>query len=104
MKQLLKPLFCRDTMHMVSNVRVDLKDGGSTASLTAYAQAQHCPPGRGREPDSPKFMTGGEYFVDLVKESDGLWKIKKWTMKAIWYQGDRSIIHRPGRDETVATS
>jgi hypothetical protein len=25
-----------DTMHMISNVRVDVKDGASTASLTAY--------------------------------------------------------------------
>jgi molybdopterin synthase catalytic subunit len=40
-------------------------------------------------------MSGGEYFVDLVKERDGLWKIKKWTMKVIWSQGDRSIIQRP---------
>jgi hypothetical protein len=85
-----------DTMHMISNVRVDVKDGASTASLTAYGQAQHCLPGKGRDPNSPKFMSGGEYFVDLVKERDGLWKIKKWTMKVIWSQGDRSIIQRPG--------
>ena len=43
-----------DTTHMISNVRVDVKDGADTASLTANAMAQHCPPGRGKEPDGPK--------------------------------------------------
>lgn len=83
---------------MISNVRVDIKDS-TTASLTAYAQAQHCPPGRGAEPDSPKLMTGGEYLMDLVKdEEDGLWKIEKWALKVIWMQGDRSVMQRPGQD------
>jgi hypothetical protein len=36
------------TMHTVSNVGVDVKPGADTASLTAYALAQHCPPGRGK--------------------------------------------------------
>jgi hypothetical protein len=39
------------TMHTVSSVRVDVKPGAYTASLTAYALAQHCLPGRGKEPD-----------------------------------------------------
>jgi hypothetical protein len=86
-----------DTTHMVSNVRVDVKYGASTSSLTAYALAQHCPPGKGVEPGSPKFLTASEYFVDLVKDnSDGLWKIKKFTMKIIWTQGDASVMQRPG--------
>ncbi|KAK9364639.1 hypothetical protein V1509DRAFT_572598 [Lipomyces kononenkoae] len=85
-----------DTTHTVSNIRVDLKDGASTASLTAHAVAQHCPPGRGKEPDGPKFLSGSTYFIDLVKdESDGLWKIAKYAMKIIWTQGDASVMHRP---------
>jgi hypothetical protein len=85
-----------DTTHMISNVRVDVKDGASTASLAAYAMAQHCPPGRGTEPDGPKFTTGSTYSLNLVKdESDGLWKIKKFAMKVIWRQGDRSVMQRP---------
>ena len=83
-----------DTTHIISNVRVDIKDGASTASLTAKAIAQHCPPDKGGEPDSLYLMTGAMYFIDLVKnEGDGLWKAKKWVMKLIWRQGDRVAMH-----------
>lgn len=85
-----------DTMHMISNVRVEVKDGADTASLTAYALAQHCPPGRGKEPDAPKYLVGGEYAMDLVRdEADGLWKIKKWVFNIIWRQGDASVMQSP---------
>ncbi len=85
-----------DTTHMISNVRVDVRDGADTASLTAYALAQHCPPGKGKEPDAPKYLVGGEYWIDLVRdEGDGLWKIKKWVLDVIWRQGDASVMQRP---------
>jgi hypothetical protein len=84
-----------DTQHIISNIRVDVKDGADTASLTAYAMAQHCPPGKGREVDAPKYLVGGEYFIDLVRDDeDGLWKIKKFVLKAIWTQGDASVMGR----------
>ena len=82
---------------MISNVRVDVKDGADTAFLTAYALAQHCPPGKGIEPDGPKLLVGSEYLVDLVKdEGDGLWKIKKWVLNVSWRQGDASVMQTPG--------
>ncbi|KIX03233.1 uncharacterized protein Z518_06785 [Rhinocladiella mackenziei CBS 650.93] len=85
-----------DTTHMISNVRVDVKDGANTASLTAYALAQHCPPGKGKEPDAPKYLVGGEYWMDLMRdEGDGLWKIKKWVLDVIWTQGDASVMQKP---------
>jgi SnoaL-like domain len=86
-----------DTTHIISNARVDVKDGASTSSLTATTLTQHCPPGRGTEPDSPKFLTGSTHFLDLVKDkSNGSWKIEKWIMKTIWRQGDNSVMQRPG--------
>ena len=86
-----------DTTHMISNVRVDVKDGASIASLTAYALAQHCPPGKGAEPGGLKYLTASTYALDLVEdESDGLWKIEKFVMKIIWTQGDRSVMQMPG--------
>jgi len=95
--QVLDQVGPMDTTHMISNVRVAVKDGAGTASLTAYALAQHCPPGRGKEPDGPKFLVGGEYWIDLVRdEGDGLWKIKKWVLNVIWRQGDASVMQRPG--------
>jgi hypothetical protein len=84
-----------DTQHIISNVRVDVKEGANTASLWAYAMAQHCPPGKGRETDGPKYLVGGEYALDLVKDDgDGLWKIKKFVLKIIWKQGDALVMGR----------
>jgi hypothetical protein len=95
--QVLSHVGPMDTTHMISNVRVNHKDGEDIASLTAYALAQHCPPRRGKEPDGPKYLTGGEYTVDLLKDDgDGLWKIKKWILDIVWLQGDRSVMKRPG--------
>ncbi len=83
-----------DTTHTITNIRIDVKDGADTASLTANALAQHCPPGRGKEPNGPKLLVGGEYRIDLVKVEDGLWKIKKWVLDIIWRQGDASVMER----------
>lgn len=95
--QLLDHVGPMDTTHMTSNVRVDIKDGADTAFLTAYALGQHCPPGKGKEPDAPKYLVGGENWVDLIRdEGDGLWKIKKWVLNVIWRQGDASVMQRPG--------
>ena len=82
-----------DTTHMLSNVRVNLEEGASTASLTAYALVQHARAGEGIDPESPKYLVAGEYYVELVKdETDGLWKIKKWIRDAQWKHGDRSVM------------
>jgi len=87
-----------DTTHSISNIRVDVKDGADTASLTAYALAQHCPPGRGQELDGPKLLVGGEYSIDLVRDdADGLWKMTKWVLDVVWRQGDRSVM--PGHGQ-----
>lgn len=94
--QLLDFVGPMDTTHTISNVRVDIKDGASTASLHAYALAQHCPKGKGVDLDGQKYLVASTYFVNLVKDkSDGLWKIKRWEMKTIWRQGDRSVMQRP---------
>ncbi|KAJ5851331.1 uncharacterized protein N7529_010716 [Penicillium soppii] len=85
-----------DTTHMITNVRVNHRAGEKTASLTAYALSQHCPPGRGAEFAGPKYIAGSEYWIDLVQgDGDGLWKIKKWVIDVIWRQGDPSVIQRP---------
>ena len=86
-----------DTQHIVSNVRVQ-HEGRSTAHVTSYFQAQHCPPGRGKDPDGPKYLVGGQYFVDLVRDQkdQGVWRIKKWDLKIVWTQGDPSVM--PSRE------
>ncbi|KAH6888504.1 hypothetical protein B0T10DRAFT_488305 [Thelonectria olida] len=82
-----------DTTHMVSNVRVDVKDGANTAKMTAHALAQHYRKGEGRNPKAPRFLTGNMYWIDAAKdESSGVWKMTKFEMKVIWCEGDGSIV------------
>lgn len=84
-----------DTTHHISNVRVDVKDGADTATMSAYAVAQHYRAGEGPDPTASRLMTGAIYMLDLVKDSkDGLWKIKKWSAKMVWREGDDSITKR----------
>lgn len=52
-----------DTQHCLSNVRIDVKDGADAAVLTANCVAQHCPPGRGMEPNGPKLLGGSRMHV-----------------------------------------
>jgi hypothetical protein len=85
-----------DTTHMLSNARVDHGDGGDAASMTAYALSQHAPPGMGRQPDGPKYTTGVDYAVDLVRgKEDGVWRISKAVLNVVWTQGDQSIMGGP---------
>jgi hypothetical protein len=81
-----------DTTHHASMVRVNLKDGADTATLTAVSTAQHCPPGGGRDPTGPKYTTGGEYAVDAVKNESGVWRIKRLVLRITWTQGDASFM------------
>ncbi|KAK4444589.1 hypothetical protein QBC34DRAFT_451854 [Podospora aff. communis PSN243] len=82
-----------DTSHSLANVRVDVQDGADVAHLTGTSTAQHCPPGRGREPDGPKFCVGSQYDIHLLKdEASGMWKIKKWVLNVTWTQGDPSVM------------
>lgn len=87
-----------DTTHFISNIRIDVKDDAAdTASMTAYAVAQHYRKGEGYDPSTPNLMSGGIYTLDMVKDkNDGLWKIRKWGANMIWRQGDRAVTEREG--------
>jgi hypothetical protein len=84
-----------DTTHNISMVRVNYQDGADTASLTATSTAQHASPGTGRDPNGIKYTVGGEYFVDLIEDDAGIWKIKKLVLKVIWTSGDASLMQPP---------
>ena len=84
-----------DTGHYVSNLRINITDDESKAQLTCSSMAQHYPGGEGMKADSVHLLAGGFYYLDLVKDSaDGLWKIKHWTVKSTWSQGDYSVVGR----------
>ena len=88
------PISRLDTTHFISNVRVNVReDGDSTASMTASALAQHYRHKQGTEPGATRFLTGGLYFLELVKDGqDGLWKIKHWKLQPVWTEGDRGVM------------
>ncbi|KAJ5525754.1 hypothetical protein N7494_012404 [Penicillium frequentans] len=81
-----------DTTHFISNVRVNYIEGASTASLTASALSQHYRPNTGKTPGATNFMAGSLYYVDVIQDTDGLWKVKTWRMKVIWATGDIGVM------------
>jgi hypothetical protein len=85
-----------DTSHVLTNVRIDYKDGQDTASMKAFALCQHALPGLGKQPDGAKYATCVDYTVDVVKgKEDGLWKIYKAVLDVVWTQGDHSVMGGP---------
>ena len=87
--------------HMMSNVQIDITGQADSAILKTYVLAQHCPPGRGRDPQGPKYVTGGDHRIELVPvDQNGSWKIKNWFLNVIWSQGDSSVVGQ----EVVAKS
>ncbi|KAJ5294195.1 hypothetical protein PENANT_c028G00034 [Penicillium antarcticum] len=81
-----------DTTHTVSNVRIEMEDGAETASATAHILGQHYRAGEGLVENSRGVLVGGLYFVDLVKDEHGAWKITMWRIKVIWMDGDKGVI------------
>lgn len=84
-----------DTTHNISMVRVNVKQGADTATLTATSTAVHSPPGKGRDPEGIKYTVGGEYSVELIKDETSVWRIKKLVLNVIWTQGDVSLMRGP---------
>ncbi|KAF2679608.1 hypothetical protein K458DRAFT_346581 [Lentithecium fluviatile CBS 122367] len=87
-------VFVLVTTHVTSNIRVELKDGADTASMTAHAISYHVRPDDALKPEDSSYTASCLYFIDLIKDSnDGLWKIKKWDIKVLWTTGDRAVLH-----------
>ncbi|KAK0846062.1 hypothetical protein LTR03_007070 [Friedmanniomyces endolithicus] len=82
-----------DTTHFVTNMRVDFKEGEAAASVTAGFLAQHYREGQGVVPDATRYLVGGVYLIDLVKDGKNeLWKAKHWRVKPTWSEGDRGVM------------
>jgi hypothetical protein len=80
------------TSHVMSNVRVDVKDGANTAVLTAHAMAYHVRPEDTLKVEDTSYTVSNLYHIDLVKGDDGLWKTKRWEIKPLWTKGDKAIM------------
>ncbi|RYO83543.1 hypothetical protein DL762_006067 [Monosporascus cannonballus] len=87
-------VFVLVTAHVIRNIRIELKDGADTASMTTHALAYHVRPDDALKQEDSSYTASCLYFIDLVKDSnDGLWKIKKWEIKIQWTAGDRAVLH-----------
>ncbi|KAJ4292382.1 hypothetical protein N0V90_009044 [Kalmusia sp. IMI 367209] len=87
-------VFAVVTTHITSNIRIQLRDGADTASMTAHALAYHVRPDDALKPEDGSYTASCLYFIDVVKDgNDGLWKIKKWEIKVLWTTGDRAVLH-----------
>ncbi|KAF2972123.1 hypothetical protein GQX73_g1427 [Xylaria multiplex] len=82
-----------DTTHFLSNIRVSVETGASTAQVSCSALAQHVRKGKGFEPGPHRFTSGGMYLCDVVKdEPSGLWKIKTWKANIVWVDGNPAVM------------
>ena len=81
-----------DTHHLVSSIRIDVKDGVDTAHVTASALAQHFRAGEGRQDNADYRLAGATYDIQAVKEADGQWKVKTRIVKVIWNQGTPAVM------------
>ncbi|KAI0471367.1 hypothetical protein F4859DRAFT_485434 [Xylaria cf. heliscus] len=82
-----------DTTHFISNIRVSVESGATTAQVSCSALAQHVRKGKGREPGPHRYTTGAMYLCDVVKEeASGLWKIKTWKANIMWTDGDPAVM------------
>ena len=82
-----------DTTHFISNVRVNVQEGDSTASMTTSALAQHYRHKQGTEAGATRLLTGSLYFIELVRaDKDGLWKMKNWKLQLVWAEGDWGVM------------
>ena len=84
-----------DTQHLISGVRIDVQEGANTAHMTANGLNQHYKPGQGLVDNAEHLLAGNMYDVQVVKQSDGQWKIRSWKIKTIWKQGNWSVIRDP---------
>lgn len=85
-------LFTMVTTHITSNIRIEMKDGEDTASLTANAIAYHVRPDDAFTEEDTSYTAFNLYSIDLIKD-EGLWKIKKWEIKTLWTTGNRAVLY-----------
>lgn len=92
--EIFERVFTLITTHVVSNIRVQLKDGQDTAFLTAHATSYHVRPDDALKQEDTSYTAGSLYSINLVRDgNDALWKIKRWEIKVLWTTGDKAVLH-----------
>ncbi|KAL3466894.1 SnoaL-like domain-containing protein [Aspergillus heterothallicus] len=87
-----------DTTHFLTNVRINIEEGGKKASATASALSQHYRPGEGLQGGKEALLVGGLYWVELVRddseaEKEGeFWRIQHFVLKSTWAEGEWGVL------------
>jgi len=75
-----------DSSHSISNVRITLE--GDSATVLAYAQAQHFKPGSGSDPAvSRHALMMNRYTASMVRDGEQ-WRIRHLDIANAWFEGD----------------
>jgi hypothetical protein len=82
-----------DTTHHFTNIRINIADNQHEAAMSAIFLAQHWRLGEGKIPGSLRYTTGGHVYLEFTKdEEEGVWKIKFYRTKSIWFEGHRKEV------------
>ena len=82
-----------DTLHLLTNVRIDVQEGASTARVTAYGLNQHHRPGQAMVLGSDHLLAGAMYDTEMVKDAaSGEWKLRSWKLTTKWAQGTWAVM------------
>ena len=81
-----------DTQHNNSGIRIDLREGASTARLTCNALNQHFRAGEGHKPGAAHLLAGSTYDIELTLDGKSEWKMKSWKLNITWAQGDWAVM------------
>ena len=77
---------------MLSGLRVEVVEGGTTARIVCNAQNQHFRAGQGMRGNGEQLLAGSRYDVELVKDDTGEWKMRTWKLKILWAQGSWAVM------------
>ena len=84
--QLMSHVGKLDTMHAVTNVRVQID--GDQAHLTCYLIGQHHRPGQGASADHGDHLWLGNFFDShLAREHEHVWLIRRHRVDTSWASG-----------------
>ena len=79
-----------DSSHAISNVRITID--GDTATVLAYAQAQHFAPGTGSDPAVTRHaLMMNRYTATLVRDGEQ-WRIRHLDIANAWFEGDALML------------
>lgn len=76
----------------MTNMRINIDNSDTKAFMMCTTLSYHFRKGKGLEPNQPKLLAGSLYYLDLVKDSDGSWKIEDWKAKSTWAEGDWAVV------------